>query len=110
MSEPWIFNRCKVINVVDGDTVDVEVDLGFLVATRMRVRLYGVNTPERGQPLWGEAKDFVTNQTLGIPVKLISHKPKDKYGRFLATIIRHDDGMDVNQALIDRGLAVPYMV
>ena len=42
--------RAKVIRVVDGDTVDLEVDLGFHISLAIRGRLLGVDTPERGQP------------------------------------------------------------
>ena len=42
--------RAKVLRVVDGDTVDLEVDLGYHVSLTIRGRLLGINTPERGQP------------------------------------------------------------
>ncbi len=50
--------RAKVLRVVDGDTVDFEVDLGFRVSVKVRTRLEGVDTPERGHQDWTKAKDM----------------------------------------------------
>ncbi len=99
--------QAKVFNVVDGDTLDVTVDLGLRVTIEMRIRLYGVNTPERGQPNWAEATAMLTALTLGQTVTASTVKPHDKYGRWLASIVT-TDGVDVAQALIESGLGVPY--
>lgn len=104
---PWIFERCRVTNVVDGDTCDVEIDLGFLVATRVRVRLLGIDTPERGQPGWAEATERLRELAMGRTCRLVSFKPNDKYGRFLAVL--HVDGENINQSLVASGHAREYM-
>jgi len=84
-------------HVVDGDTIDVE-GLG-------RIRLVGVNTPERGQPGYQEAKDFVEEMCLGKTVHLDIDDAKkyDKYGRILAIV--YVDGMNLNAELLKRGYA-----
>jgi micrococcal nuclease len=84
-------------HVVDGDTIDVE-GVG-------RVRLVGVNTPERGQPGYQNATDFVKSMCLGKTVFLDidDAKNKDKYGRTLAVV--HVNGMNLNQELLKRGYA-----
>lgn len=99
-----IFEFAKIVSVVDGDTCDILIDLGFGVSVKQRFRLAGINTPERGQPGFDEAKMFLATY-LGIPAVIHSIK-LDKYGRFLADI--YVNGISVNQALLAQGLAVPY--
>ena len=106
---------CTVDRVVDGDTIDVILDLGFDIMFRSRVRLYGIDTPEsrtrnkdekvRGKMAGSFLKDAVDN---GIKV-VIETKLKDsrgKYGRVLGNVIV--DGVNINQVMIDNYLAVAY--
>jgi micrococcal nuclease len=53
--------RAKVTRVVDGDTVDLEVDLGYHISTSIRGRLLGIDTPERGQPDFALATDTLAS-------------------------------------------------
>ena len=90
--------RATVSRVVDGDTYDLWVDLGLCVATRIRVRLLGIDTPEiyhascpaekeHGQ----QAKTFAVEHALGRSVIVRTHKDKrGKYGRWLAEIVLPD--------------------
>lgn len=98
--------------VVDGDTVDLAVDLGFHVKIKDRFRLLGINTPERGQPGYTEAKAFNAAIMAATPqVKVRTHlDATDKYGRMLADIYYPVDGgyASLNQALLDGGLAKVY--
>ena len=84
--------------VVDGDTIDVD-GVG-------RIRFVGVNTPERGQPGYQEAKDFVKSLCLGKTVGLDIDNAKhyDKYGRVLAVVYAGDT--NVNAELLKKGYAV----
>ncbi len=84
-------------HVVDGDTIDVE-GVG-------RIRLVGVNTPERGQPGYQEAKDFLEQMCLGkiVYLDIDDEKPRDKYGRILAVI--YIDSLNLNAELLRRGYA-----
>ncbi|BAW31110.1 MAG TPA: thermonuclease family protein [Methanothermobacter sp.] len=84
-------------HVVDGDTIDVE-GIG-------RIRFVGVNTPERGQPGYQEAKDFVEEMCLGKTVYLDIDDAKkyDKYGRILAIV--YVNGINLNAELLKRGYA-----
>ena len=52
-----VFSKAQVIKVVDGDTVDLKIDLGFYVHAIIRIRLHGVDTPERGSPLFEQATE-----------------------------------------------------
>ncbi len=87
-----------VIDVIDGDTVDLMIDLGFNIHHKIRVRLYGVNTPEsRTKDLAEKAlglkakaftRDWLTNHKW-VFVNTIPDK-NDKYGRILAKIRQYD--------------------
>lgn len=100
----YVFNG-TVHNVVDGDTIDVDIDLGFRMTTRQRLRLAGLDTPERGQPGYQEAKDFLTSMVLGNSVMVETFKAS-KFGYFLAEVMIN--GCSVNGMLVTKGLAKPY--
>ena len=53
--------KAKLVRCVDGDTMDVDVDLGFHLTARIRCRLLGVNTPERGRPDFARATLMLEN-------------------------------------------------
>tara|TARA_B110000014_G_C20126564_1_gene600768 strand:- start:4495 stop:4851 length:357 start_codon:yes stop_codon:yes gene_type:complete len=99
--------------IVDGDTVDVNVDLGFTVwLSKQRVRLYGLDTWEsRTRNLEVKAKGLLAKEFTKHMVSeaeeiiLISHG-KGKYGRILGELIC--DGVNLNDALIENGHAVVY--
>jgi micrococcal nuclease len=101
--------KATVIRVVDGDTVWLEVDLGFRMKTINDFRLYGVDTPERGQPGWSEATAFVNRiAPAGTEVLITTYKDPDKYGRWLVDISVDDDLLPINVQLIQQGLAKTY--
>ena len=82
--------RSKVLRVVDGDTVDLEVDLGYHVSLTIRGRLLGINTPERGQPDFALATKALaslleenTDEDGYVSVKSTK---TGKYGRWLVEI------------------------
>ena len=99
--------KAIVANVVDGDTIDVNVDLGFKVYTKQRIRLSGLDTPERGQPGYHEAKDRVTQLVLGREVLLTTYKIS-KFGYYLGLVVLQDTGESVNTILIQENLAKVY--
>jgi micrococcal nuclease len=100
------FDFATVYNVVDGDTCDIEIDLGFSVKTRHRFRLSRINTPERGEQGWKEATDKLKELILGKQVTIYSDK-LDKYGRYLAEI--ELEGKSINETLLFLHLAKPYI-
>ena len=100
--------KASVERVVDGDTYDIAVDLGFNVCIKHRFRLNGVDTPETWRPkteaerTHGEkATTFVRNLIEGKVVTLLSHK-LGIYGRYDADIIL-PDGRDLATVLIAEG-------
>ena len=109
--EPYIY-KATVERVVDGDTVDVTLDLGFDVKLhKQRVRLAQIDTPEsRPRDLAGKKLGLAAKERLKeLCVGSISIKSfgKGKYGRILG-IPYTEDGEDICQMLIDEGHAVVY--
>lgn len=96
-----------VHRVVDGDTIDLEVDVGFYLTTVIRVRLLGVDTPERGQAGWADATAFTTRWLAARGGRLRATTVKtDSFGRWLADIYAGTEHL--GPALLDAGHARPY--
>lgn len=120
MSERFWYGA-TVLNVIDGDTIDLMIDLGFNIHHKIRVRLYGVNTPESrtkdlaekemGLKAKSFTKDWLTNHKW-VYVNTIPDK-NDKYGRILARIYSSDDinlqtTACLNKDIIQSGYAREY--
>ena len=97
----------KIDKVVDGDTVDVFIDLGFSVWHKERIRLTGIDTAEKNTPLGKALKKFLIDNLEGKLVRLQVSKP-DKYGRYLGTVFLKDSAVSINDQLIKANLAKPY--
>lgn len=96
-----------VERVVDGDTAQVTVDLGFKLYHRVVLRLARINTPERGMPNYAEATAKLAEL---LPPGSKVHADvvrKDKYGRYV-TEISLDDASSVSDMMLASGLAKPY--
>ena len=112
---PWIYNA-EVKKIVDGDTFDILIDLGFDTFRKGRVRLYGINTPESRTTNLEEkkmglaAKEF-TDQwitTAGHKIKIETILDKnEKYGRILARVW-NEAGACLNADIVTAGLAREY--
>jgi micrococcal nuclease len=120
MSERFWYGATP-LNTVDGDTIDLMVDLGFDIHKKIRVRLYGVNAPEsrttnkEEKALGLKAKQFTKDWLKANPWVFVNTIPdkNDKYGRVLAKIYSSDDIYDtktvcLNADLINSGLAREY--
>ena len=106
---------CTVERVVDGDTIDVVLDLGFDIFYKSRVRLYGIDTPEsRTRDLDEKARGKMASAFLKEAIEggnkiVIQTKLKDsrgKFGRVLGNIVVDEE--NINQSMIDANLAVAY--
>lgn len=108
----------KLIKVVDGDTVDLIVDLGFTVSISSRFRLDGIDAPEMRTPTLEQGKaskahleSMLADAQLGI-VRLDS-LGRDKYGRWVARLYyvsqATGETVDVSAKMIDDGFAVAYV-
>ena len=106
--------KCKMVKVVDGDTIDVDIDLGFGVWMRnQRIRMHGIDTPEsRTRDLEEKkyglaAKDFLIKWTNAGGLTLKTHKDdRGKFGRILGEIWCFDT--NVNEKMIEEHHAVRY--
>jgi micrococcal nuclease len=98
--------KATIYNVVDGDTVDVNVDLGFKIFTKQRLRIIGIDTPERGQPGYTEAVTFAKETLLNKEIKLTTFKVS-KWGYYLASI-ELENNVDFGELIIQKGLAKFY--
>lgn len=110
----WTYIRQGVVTkIVDGDTVDMDISLGFRLRMQQRFRLYGINTPERGEANWREAGDLLaTLIPVGSTVEIRSYKPNvhpkaDSFGRWVIEIFK--DGQNINEVMLQSGLAKPFM-
>jgi micrococcal nuclease len=97
----------KIDKVIDGDTVDVFIDLGFSVWHKERIRLSGIDTAEKNTPLGKALKTFLIANLEGKMVRLQVSKP-DKYGRYLGTVFLKDSTVSINDQLIKANLAKSY--
>jgi len=97
----------KIEKVVDGDTVDVFIDLGFKVWRSERIRLVGVDTAEKNTPYGKATKEYLTQLLAGKIVKLEVFKP-DKYGRYLGKIYINSE-ISINDQMVSTGMAKGYM-
>ena len=125
--------KIKTIDhIVDGDTFDATVDLGFNITHKIRVRMYGINTPEsRTRDLDEKAKGLASKKRLIELMEekceareshlVIQTKEKGKYGRYLGVLLRryddeyaNENGMlvpnvvNINEKLVEEGYAVEY--
>ena len=106
--------RAIVLRVVDGDTVDVDIDLGFgMTYKKQRVRMLGIDTPEsRTRDLvekkFGKASKAHLQSILERDdIELVSHD-KGKFGRILGELFLGDSLYSINQQMIDEHHAVAY--
>ncbi len=108
----------KVTKVVDGDTIDVEIDLGFDISFSSRVRLAGIDTPESRttdkieKALGLEAKDYLKKQIESAKTVVIKTEKMDsseKYGRILGWLFLDGSEVSMNEKMIEDGHAWGYL-
>lgn len=108
----------KVTGVVDGDTIDVDIDLGFSVSFSQRVRLAGIDTPEsrttdKAEKVLGlEAKEYLKSKLKDAKEVVIkTEKPdsSEKYGRILGWLYVDGNTISVNDQMIEDGYAWGYL-
>lgn len=112
------YNIKKVTKVVDGDTIDVDIDLGFNISYSQRVRLAGIDTPEsrtkdaREKALGLEVKDKIKKAIESAKTVIIKTELPDsteKYGRILGWVYLDGAAKSLNEQLIEEGYAWSYM-
>tara|TARA_B110000211_G_C13943107_1_gene492610 strand:+ start:397 stop:843 length:447 start_codon:yes stop_codon:yes gene_type:complete len=108
--------KAKLMRVVDGDTIDAEIDLGFNIFIKERIRFAGIDTPEsrtrnKHEKSWGmAAKSRVIDLLNGDNSEFVlttKIQKKGKFGRILGSIVLND-GTEVSEVLLSEKLAIPY--
>jgi endonuclease YncB( thermonuclease family) len=110
--------KAKVLRVVDGDTLLVNMDLGFRICLAHKLRLRGIDTPEMSTKEGKHARTFVRRRLSQVPWVVITTWRPDKYGRYLSDVFYDPDEQDphvvaregkyLNGELLKAGLAVRY--
>ena len=112
--------KAKLVRVINGDTLDIEIDLGFDIIIRQRLKLYGIDTPDsrssnsevkqKGLDVKQRLIDLLTKE---FKVTTILNK-RGKYGRILGNIYITDsktgNEICINEMLVTEGLAVRYNI
>ena len=108
----------EVKNVVDGDTIDVIIDLGFDILFASRVRLAGIDTPEsrttdKAEKALGiEAKEYLKKQlkdAKSVVIRTEKMDSSEKYGRILGWVYVNGDSESLNNKMINDGYAWGYL-
>lgn len=107
--------RATVLEVIDGDTIDVEFDLGFDIKHNLRLRLLGINTPEtrtknkeekaKGLAAKARVKELIEGKVVLIKTQ---KDATEKFGRYLAVVFHGEPYLNLNEQLIQEGHAVAY--
>ena len=108
----------KVTNVVDGDTLDVDIDLGFDISFSSRVRLAGIDTPESRtldkveKALGLESKEYLKSKikdAKSVVIKTEKIDSSEKYGRILGWLFIDGQEVSINHQMINEGYAWAYL-
>lgn len=108
--------KATVLKVVDGDTIDVMIDLGFMMSLMKRVRLYGIDAPERFTEEGILSTQYITEAIIkSADYKIMLETIKDdsdKYGRLLGIIYPKREGTEndyepvsINENMVELGFA-----
>jgi len=115
--DPYIYRIKEIHKVVDGDTFDASIDLGFDISLEKRVRLAGVDTPESRttdayeKKLGLEAKEWLKHRIEGAKDILIKTELPDsteKYGRIIGHLFINGESTSLNNQMITEGYAWSY--
>ncbi|GAB4144603.1 MAG: hypothetical protein Fur0015_12390 [Ignavibacteriales bacterium] len=113
MENPFYIYKAKVISVYDGDTITVNIDLGFNTwLFNEKVRLNRINAPEvtgKSKSKGIQSRDFLRSQILGKDILIETLKDKkEKYGRYLGEIyLKNSNGesLNINDLMVEKGFA-----
>jgi micrococcal nuclease len=105
----------KINRVIDGDTIDLDIDLGFCITISHRVRLKDIDAAEtRTKDLEEKAEGIKARLWLEKELSregewIIETHKEDKYGRILGTLYLIGDSVTVNERMLNEGIARPYI-
>ena len=105
----------KINRIIDGDTIDIDLDLGFNITITQRIRLKGINAAEtrtlniEEKKRGIEAKLWLEKEVSKEGEWIIETTKEDKYGRMLGTLYCIGDPVTLNEKMLNEGIAKPYM-
>ena len=115
--DPYVYRIKSITKVVDGDTIDADIDLGFDISLTKRIRLAGIDSPEsrttnlKEKALGLETKEWL-KKTLedakDILIKTEKPDSTEKYGRIIGHLFINDQETSLNNQMIDEGYALAY--
>lgn len=101
--------RCTILEVVDGDTVNARIDVGFRIWAEVPLRLAGINAAEHGTVAGDAATAWVRTWVAGHPTVVVAtFRAPEKYGRWLAIVTAADTGEVLNSQIVAAGHAVVW--
>jgi micrococcal nuclease len=115
--DPYIYRIKSITKVVDGDTIDADIDLGFDISLTKRIRLAGIDTPESRtrdayeKKLGLESKDWIKNRlefAKDILIKTEKPNSTEKYGRIIGHLYVNGEDVSINNQMIVEGYAWEY--
>ena len=113
----YVYRIKSITKVVDGDTIDANIDLGFDISLTKRIRLAGIDSPEsrttnlKEKALGLESKEWLKKALEGAKDILIKTEKPDsteKYGRIIGHLFINDQETSLNNQMIDEGYALEY--
>ena len=115
--DPYVYRIKSITKVVDGDTIDANIDLGFDISLTKRIRLAGIDTPEsrtrnlEEKALGLESKEWLKKALEGakdIIIKTEKPDSTEKYGRIIGHLFINDQETSLNNQMIAEGYALEY--
>lgn len=115
--DPYIYRIKSVLKVVDGDTIDADIDLGFDISLTKRIRLAGIDTPEsrttdvKEKALGLEVKTWLKERLMfakDILIKTELPDSTEKYGRIIGHLYVNGEEVSINNQMISDGYAWEY--
>ena len=115
--DPYVYRIKSVLKVVDGDTIDASIDLGFDISLSKRIRLAGIDTPEsrtrdlEEKALGLESKEWLKKSledAKDILIKTEKPDSTEKYGRIIGHLFINGQETSLNNQMIDEGYALAY--
>ena len=115
--DPYIYRIKSVTKVVDGDTIDADIDLGFDISLTKRIRFAGIDTPEsrttnlKEKAMGLESKEWLKKALEGakdIIIKTEKPDSTEKYGRIIGHLFINGQETSLNTQMIDEGYALAY--
>jgi micrococcal nuclease len=115
--DPYVYRIKSITKVVDGDTIDADIDLGFDISLTKRIRLAGIDSPEsrttnlKEKALGLESKEWLKKSLEGakdIIIKTEKPDSTEKYGRIIGHLFINGQETSLNNQMIDEGYALAY--